>query len=601
MDTWIDQFLAAFPDRTDVADADSTAFDFSIDRINMAGGESVPIQRAGVTAIVGSNNAGKSTLLREISELISHRRGSAERPRVAVESLNVTRRGTTADAISWLGQNASFVVQDHQSGFHRAETGILDPATIQYNWTHSSAGLGGLAGSVVFYGDAQRRFNIGGAAEMRDSHTDPPEHPIHYLQDSKELLENVSAISQQIFGKPLTLDTLGRTIRLRVGETEMEPPRIDDISAEYRERVAALHPLDAQGDGMRSLMGQLLPIITAAYKIVIIDEPEAFLHPPQAHALGAELGRIAVSTGLQIIVATHDRSFLTGLLDSGVDVSVVRLTRGDGPARGSRLDSNQLRDLWADPVLKYTNVLDGLFHRLVVVAEAEGDCAYLAAAVETGEPREDSVPRNEILFVPTGGKDGMAKVAAALTAVNVPVVVAPDLDMLADVSKLKALVESLGAEWTTEMSDAWRLATVNLNTSREPATVNDVLVSIESALHESRGEKFSAEHKKTISALSRTKDSPWSAVKEHGMSAFKGESYTAAQKLLALLDEAGVVLVREGELEGLAPEVTARKGLPWLQAALTDGQQSNQVTQAHVKRILKSGVFKIRSIVNRAA
>jgi hypothetical protein len=77
------------------------------------------------------------------------------------------------------------------------------------------------------------------------------------------------------------------------------------------------------------------------------------------------------------------------------------------------------------------------------------------------------------------------------------------------------------------------------------------------------------------------------------MSAFKGSARKAASALLTLLDEAGVVLVEEGELERLAPEVGVRKGPGWLQAALSDGEQCNKVTQAHVDRIQHAGGSKL--------
>ena len=77
------------------------------------------------------------------------------------------------------------------------------------------------------------------------------------------------------------------------------------------------------------------------------------------------------------------------------------------------------------------------------------------------------------------------------------------------------------------------------------------------------------------------------------MSAFKGSARKAASTLLTLLDEVGVVLVKEGELERLAPEVEVRKGPGWLQAALSQGEQCNQVTQDHVDRILRAGGSKL--------
>lgn len=591
---WQERLLSSFPSNPELVGGDAANFSFSVKSIDLIGGASIQLQRSGVTAIVGANNAGKSTVLREVWEKLSHQPGHPEAPRIAVHSLGLEATGSAADVIAWAGENSSFVQRDSNAGFQRAQTGVIHPLLLVQAWNNQPfIELGQLASFLVFYGNAQGRFGIGGAAEMRENVDDPPQHPVHGLQDSRPLLDEVSGVSREIFGRPLTLDTLGRTLRLRVGDVGLEAPRIDDIPMAYRERMAGLRPLDDQGDGMRSLMGQLLPVVTASYKLLLVDEPEAFLHPPQAQALGAELGKIAAREHLQIVLATHDRSLLTGLLESGVDVSVVRLARGDGPTRASRLDAAELRALWTDPVLKYTNVLDGLFHRMVVVAEAEGDCAFLAAALDCTGRADGPLPRNEILFVPTGGKDGMAKVCSALSAVDVPVVAAPDLDMLANKAKLSELVNSVGGEWTEELERLWTVATSDLNAPRDPAKVGHVLDALTALLKDKRELPYSKAIKDTVTAQLRTTGSPWAAVKDHGMSAFRGSARTAATELIGLLDLIGVVLVEQGELERLAPEVDVRKGPGWLQAALEAGAQCNAQTQSHVDRVLAAGAQKI--------
>lgn len=602
MKHWQERLQAALPANPQFIGGEVGEFSFSLDSINLYGGESIALQKAGVTAIVGANNAGKSTVLREVWEKLSHQPGHPESPRIAVESLGLTVGGTPADAIAWVGENSSFVQRDSTIGFQRAQTAVVHPVYLAQGWeTQPIVEMGQLANFLAFYGNAQGRFGIGGAAEMRENVDDPPQHPVHRLQDSKPLLDEVSEISKKIFGKPLTLDLLGRTLRLRVGEVGLESPPIDDVPQSYREKMAELRPLDEQGDGMRSLMGQLLPVVTASYKLLLIDEPEAFLHPPQAQALGAELGRIAARERLQIVVATHDRGLLTGLLQSGVDVSVVRLARYDGPTRASRLDSDQLKMLWTDPVLKYTNVLDGLFHRMVVVAEAEGDCAFLAAALDCPDRSDGALPRNEILFVPTGGKDGMAKVCQALSAVDVPVIAAPDLDMLSDKAKLAALVRAVGGDWTAELEGLWGTATSDLNAPREPAKAGHVLDAIAGVLEPHRDEVYSSQLKSAVSAQLRTGSSPWNDVKDYGVAAFRGTAGTAARALLSALREMGVVLVEQGELERLAPEVAVRKGPGWLQEALRSGEQCNAFTQAHIDRILEAGASQLSGDAERRA
>lgn len=594
---WQQVLSVVLPHYAELTQGDPGNFAFALESVKLRSGEVVPIQRRGITVIVGANNSGKSTILREVSEKLAHNRGFPENPRLAVSALTLATSGTQADMVAWLGENASFVSLPHSVGFQRAMTGVQDVGNMVSAWAEPRSDLGALSQFLVFYGNAQGRFSIGGSAGMRDQVDRAPEHPIHYLQDSRTLLDQVSAITEEVFGTKLTLDTLAATLKLRIGEMKQPAPRIDDIPASYREEMAELRPLDEQGDGMRSLLGQLLPIVSGAYKLVLLDEPEAFLHPPQARALGIQLGRLAAKQDLQVVLATHDRSLLTGLLDSGVDVSIVRLTRDESQLKVSCLDPQELRSVWSDPVLKYSNVLDGLFHRLVVLGEAEGDCAYLAAALEAlPNPAPGAIP-GEVLFVPTGGKDGMAKVGRALSAVAVPVVAAPDLDMISDCSALKGLVESLGGVWADELQSLWTKATADLRAPRQAVKVTEVLKSINSTLGPMSEELYSSDHGDTLKAALRAPHSPWREVKDYGTLAFKGQASEAVEELIGRLEGLGVVLVRQGELERLAPEVKVRKGPGWLRAAFEAGAQGNQTTQAHVERILRSAAL----VANRGA
>jgi predicted ATPase len=88
---------------------------------------------------------------------------------------------------------------------------------------------------------------------------------------------------------------------------------------------------------MRSVLGLLIPLVTDHYCISLIDEPEAFLHPPRARTLGTEVANLASTNESQLLLATHDKNFLQGLVESGAPVTVVHLTReGDdtGTATG---------------------------------------------------------------------------------------------------------------------------------------------------------------------------------------------------------------------------------------------------------------------------
>lgn len=572
----------------------ASQFHFGIEEIALRSGDVIRPQASGVTVIVGSNNAGKSTILRELHQWIGNHPSQPRPPMMSVDSVSLNVQGNDADMIAWIGLGTPFVTDGASMGFAR-NGGLHDPNNLAYLWSQAQNGVGELASFFTFYGNAAGRFSIGGSADMREGGDDPAVHPIHTLQDSRELRDRINTTSQSVFGKPLTLDPLGRTIRLRVGEVGSPAPPIDNIPPEYRAAMAALRPLDEQGDGMRGFFGQVLPVIAATYPVIILDEPEAFLHPPQAHALGAELGALAVERGVQILIATHDRSLLTGLLDSGVQVSVVRASRGEGHTHAHQLDSDRLQELWHDPVLKYTNVLDGLFHRVVMLAEAEGDCAYLNAGLDHLQRSANSLRRNEVLFVPTGGKDAMGKVASTLRAVAVPVVVAPDLDMLNNEATLSRLVDAMGGKWDDAYKVLWNRATASQRAPRETVNVGHVLDAITALFNDRRNEPFVAATREELFAQARSRESPWADVKAYGVEAFRGEARTALLELLDHLESLGIVLVREGELERLAPEVTARKGPGWLQEALAIGAQGNERTQKHLQRLLNASATVLGS------
>jgi hypothetical protein len=280
---------------------------------------------------------------------------------------------------------------------------------------------------------------------------------------------------------------------------------------------------------------------------------------------------------------------LTGLLDSGGDVSVVRVSRSGTNSAVRQLDAAQLRNIWTDPVLKYSNVLDGLFHQVVVLAEAEGDCAYLAAAAGVLNESAGASPSGEALFVASAGKQGMWKLAQALRAVDVPVVAAPDMDLISDEAETKRLFTALGGHWDDELSTLWSTATAAQRAPREPVKIAHVLDAVAGSLTPRRDEVYTPAVRDEVLAQLRSRESPWAEVKKHGIAAFVGQARAALLQLMERLETVGLVLVRAGELERLAPDVIARKGPAWLEEAFRSEQHRNATTQEHIVRVIEVG------------
>jgi len=321
--------------------------------------------------------------------------------------------------------------------------------------------------------------------------------------------------------------------------------------------------------------------------VVLLDEPEAFLHPPQARALGVELGKLAKERNVQVIVATHDRNFVTGLLESDSDVSVVRVSRSNnGQSQALQLDSGELKKIWHDPVLRYTNVLEALFHKIAVLGESEIDCAYLSAILDHKERPAGKIPKSEFLFVQTGGKAAFPKVAKALSAVGVPVVAAPDFDIFREEAEVKKLVRALGGTWDQDLSNLWKRAMHSFLQPRTPMTIGSIISDIQNNFSDQLESEFDADAKKEMNRLTRAAESPFAELKRHGLGAFTGERRQHMNNLLTELAKFGISPVYEGELERLAPDVVASKGIGWLTEALQNGKQGNSESQEHMDRIV---------------
>lgn len=576
----------------DGADVDPGRVELAVEELGFPGGELVHLPAPGVTAVVGANNSGKSSFLRQLNQRLRRPGSPAGESFDLLPHQKVGRTGSGEDMVAWLGQHASY--QEPNPGvagsFSRPQAGPLLLDHARTNWPNEWDLNGPVSSFLVWFADAANRLHAAGGVQQREDVAAAATHPLHLLQDDAGLMRRLDALSWRILRQRLTLDDLSGSMRLRVGRPDVEAPSRGDSQGRYRHAMARLPGLEDQGDGMKSLLGLLLPLVTATYPVILVDEPEAFLHPPQAGALGAVLGELAVEQGVQVILATHDRNLLAGLLSSETPLSVVRLTRSGDTTRAAQLGSEQLRELWNDPVLRYSNVLDGLFHQLVVLGESDGDCRFYAAALDAvDEARNLPIPPSDVLFVPANGKAGMARLAEALRAVDVPVVASPDLDVLNDQAVLSRLVAALGGTWA-DMAADHSSVTQQLQQPRSEALVADVHRTVADVLGKvvdaDPAARYTPNLRRRVTTALRSYESPWRMVKQVGTRAFTGEAAAALDRLLGKLEGVGVVPVRVGELESFDLSLGPSNKADWLPAALTAGVHRKPEPQNHVARLV---------------
>ncbi|WP_436492461.1 ATP-dependent nuclease [Actinokineospora sp. HUAS TT18] len=566
-------------------------------------GAEIGLPARGVTAIVGGNNSGKTTLIDQIYHWLGARSEVGFQPSQfrILDRLELEQPVDKAGFAEWLHKNVTFkksTVYNSTQGYVRG--GMQPMAELDVLGLWDTVVARGHLGELVpiFVHKSSGGSGPGFNAPRRSRPGEVPQHVVHYLQDDPDLFDRIDNLYFELFGGRLTLDKLTETITLRVGsppeslgELTYNSAAEDETSAfEELERM----PLVAdQGSGVQSILNSLISVATSAYPIILLDEPEAYLHPPQAVKLGRILGELTRSANVQVILATHDRNVLVGLLQSEAELTVIRLARNGDATTAHSLPPEAIKSVWSDPVLRYSNVLDGLFHSLVVMAENERDCTFYAAALDSAHAECTlTLLPSEVLFIPTGGKDGQAPVAVTLVSLKVPIVACTDIDILREKAKVKKLVSALGASWAAFESE-YEACTRDLNTSAEPATVTSVAEAIQGLLEKLTSQhprdRWNSKMRDQVLAAIRVTSSKWEHVKEFGIRAFPSGLGARPMNLLDQLDAIGLVIVREGELEsfgrGFNNMATKQN---WLRSALANEVHQSEAAKSHVRRFISA-------------
>jgi energy-coupling factor transporter ATP-binding protein EcfA2 len=386
---------------------------FWLSELTFSDGTAVTLGRNSVLVIVGPNNAGKSETLRAINALAENH--EARSP--VVRSARFRRDGTQDEFTKWLNRVPTRQTSGGQTNYSLSGASIPSGAATHLWDRGDSHGLQTMARWFCAFLSAESRMQASNSPTTIDRRSgQPPTHPIHLLQVNETLAAKASKLFRKAFGADLIVDsTPSSSAHLLCGTAPIRGPGEDRLSTTYLTKLSRIPLLMKQGDGMRSFAGVMLHLIAGHENILLIDEPEAFLHPPQARLLGKTLVE-SKRSDCQLVIATHSSDLVRGMLDVlNDDVCIVRVRR-DGATNVARpLDAKQVRELWGDPLLRYSNILDGLFHERTVVCESDADCRFYSAVIDAMSDKGGEDARQpDILFTHVGGKDRIPVAVRAL-------------------------------------------------------------------------------------------------------------------------------------------------------------------------------------------
>jgi len=522
------------------------AFQYFVSKLLFSDHSAVDLIEGDITLVIGPNNCGKSEALRNIWERISIPDGEQRPTKVVKDVKVVVSVGPEAvhEIVATLEENPSNPGQVGRMGMHVGRADLLQ-LNANADWLRRT-----LHQLLVRLLGAGERLNITSPPQSIDLTTQIKSHPIHYLYADEDLEKSFSTDFRKAFGTDLTVNHFaGQIVPLHIGDRPGVPPGGDRLSQGYRTAISKFSLLHQQGDGMRSFVGTLLWARVSDYRVLLVDEPEAFLHPPQARLLARVLAKTKKSTS-QIIAATHSGDFLRGVLDSNVSkLRVVRLTRKDEINPTTVLSPEQLKELWSDPLIRQSNVLDALFHEQCVVCESEGDSQFYAGVLNALSDLKPDQVVPDTMFVSVGGKDRVPKATAALSRLNVRVKVILDFDVLRSEQPLRAIFESLRGTWGN-IQTHWKVVNQAVSGKKAQLDVKDVTKRISSVLGDIKTDYVSDATLEDIRDITR-KASAWSEAKTIGDQFIPAGQATQEYQILSQkLQTQGVFIVQVGELEG---------------------------------------------------
>lgn len=541
--------------------------------------QSVEINKNDIVIFVGPNNAGKSQSLKDIYELCESKKTS-----VVIKDVEIVKYNDDLEEIL----NSISVINDY--GTYKKYSGL------GYSFTSPSISgykidkyYGSARALFVAYLNTLNRLTISNPASLIKRRS-VKTHPIHYAAFDRKYREWLGINFKKAFdfGKELIpyLQN-GVDIPLCIGKTVKFDKEFEDEQTrqeEYADILDTYEQVQNQGDGIKSFMGILLYLMLNYYCTFLIDEPELFLHPPQANIMGRIIGE-TLRDNQQAFISTHSEEIIKGLLDICPErVKIIRITRKEDINSFAVLENVKFNEIWNDPLLKYSNIMNSLFHNDVILCESDADCKMYSIIERYLKLKLEK--HSETLFIHCSGKHRMARIAGALKALNIQVKLIPDIDVLNDENIFKRIVETFGIEWEN-VSKEYKTIVSNLHSQKEKINKKDFENIVLNILKNSREPVLSKKEIKDISEALQI-DSKWEALKKSGVAALpSGDATVAFDKLDKILKEAGIFIVRVGELECFVKQVGGH-GPDWTNKVLEAYPDLSNEVYDDIKKFIKS-------------
>jgi predicted ATPase len=531
------------------------------------------IEPGRISILVGANNVGKSQTLIDIKDRMIN--GLASKP-VVIKAIHFVKPDifdhlfegiTLKDHPSSIGIKMASGINSHLTGGENININLEHFQNEFDNKDNLDFLLGSISKLRLSFLDADSRLSLAKTVNSINPHEDIPQHILHKLLQDELTEKELAKAFRKAFQMAIKFDDSGyKDFCLRVAKQFRNiPERTRDafpIMSKYNK-------LDNQGDGFKSFVGIVLSILFSKDRIVLLDEPEAFLHPAQAKYLGKWIADQSDNFSGQLIISTHNSNFLSGVLSSNKSVNIYRVNREDDQTNYHLLPPSAIESLTKSPMLSSQRVLEAIFQKGVVVCEADADRTIYQTVAQRVFDNQN------ILFVHSHNKQTLKDVVKLLVDAKIPVGAIADIDLLNDENNFRNIVEALTDR---PISAALLQTRQDIDNSVQNQSDTEILQTIENStaefLQQLRGQEHTLNGARGALNRLRKEATKWARQKELGVTGFDGNEQSKVRRFLGNLKSKKLFVVPVGELEKWMSLETTQKN-KWIVLALDELYKDN--------------------------
>lgn len=533
-----------------------------ISQIKFKNGTLVNLKEDSIVLLVGPNNVGKSRALDELFDTVAPTRNLTK---YIIEGVELSQKGSGDQFLTSIKHRE----KNGQYYYNLQDNSSIDGNSLINAWSNlntTNYNNRFVTRFLIKKLSTEDRLGLVAPAQMINFLEDIPRHPIQKLKinDTKEF--EFSRYFKLAFGEDAIINHgAGNNIPIHIGDRPQVTMDNDRVSTLYLKELSKLGTLHSQGDGMKSFAGVVLGLFDENYSMNIIDEPEAFLHPPQATLLGRMIAK-DIGINKQIFIATHSEHLLKGVLDNSRErLVIIRIQRDGNLNKLNILNNEEIGVIWKDSLLRHSNVLDGLFHKKVILCESDSDNRFFSA-VSTSITEQQGLPAKDILFVQSGGKHRFPVVIKALKKLEVPLTVVGDFDLYNDEQPIKKMFEDLGGDWDDIETD-FKIVKLAIDQKRPELETAQLKKSIDDLFATITENVIPGEKIKQIEKELR-RSSPWTQAKSSGKAYLPpGNATNSFNSVQTKLQEKGIFILEVGEIEAFDKTVGGH-GPKWVNEVL---------------------------------